>query len=64
MLALSESVTVAIHFHGRNAKLIFRVEIGLDAGSAALYHRPERRIRGRRRAPLKAMASSDKGRDV
>jgi DNA replication protein DnaC len=47
---LHHSITVK---HGRNAKPIFRAEIGLDAESAALYHRPERHFRGRRRAPLK-----------
>jgi hypothetical protein len=47
-----ESETLALDVHGRNAKLIFRAEIRLDATSAALYHRPERRFRVRRRAPV------------
>jgi hypothetical protein len=61
---LFEPEAFTFDIHGRNAKLIFRVEIGLDAGSAALYARPERRICGRRRAPLKAIVFSNESRNV
>ena len=52
-LALVGAIRIAASVHGRNAKLIFRTEIALDAESAALYQRPERHFRGRRRASLK-----------
>jgi GNAT superfamily N-acetyltransferase len=38
--------------HGRNAKLIFRTEIGFDAELSSLYRRPDHRLREYRKPPV------------
>ena len=50
--------------HGRNAKLIFRVEVGFEAESAGLYHRPVQRLRRRVRLPLDWHVSTNEHRNV
>jgi IstB-like ATP binding protein len=41
--------------HGRNAKLIFRTEIGFNAEVRNLYRRPDYRLRGHRKPPVEVI---------
>ena len=42
-LALFQAVAVAVHFYGRNAKLVFNARLLVDAHSTGLYRHPKHR---------------------
>ena len=58
------SVGLAVHVHGRNAKLIFDVVLRVDARSAGIYSRVEVRRRGLRRPAVDGYVSSNDDRSV
>jgi len=49
---------------GRNAKLVFRASLRLNAIAAGIYSRPEQRLRSLRRPPVGGELSRKEDRSV
>jgi hypothetical protein len=61
---VGEADGFAVSDQERNAKLVVVTVLRVDATSAGIYSRPDVRLKGKRRPPIRSKVSSPDGRTV